>query len=494
MIKNPALYVQIGNAKYINILKEETHRGAACLHLDEYLDEPIDKLIRGAKASLQSGEILSINAQRVNIYVIAVAHDPRAAQLVLTAGERLRALFAEDFAAYHITLAVLLDESNEPDRDGYEYEARTAATYKFLASLTGDTAYNRIFLLSNRNELGGVSPANHANAYRFLAYLPLLHELENSRFDEAINAMAAETGRVLFASAGLGAGEPAQDVNRENRALYNLALVLESCVGRSAHTLRAPVLAPAGTEPTAVIIPSLQECSSPAMSDDIASVASTPLSLSQILSLRTATITEAETIIFGETAANFFNTNYPLPNCEIPTSTTLPLHEAAAEEMHLAKLLDELTAEINRLTHELSQKERTRFGFLHTIDNAKTAIGQIYAIKYRLAALQDICEKCRSRHAQLHSYIEYIREVIAALKNLPTEPPAQTPPEILLVQARERAVLNISLLRHDGMLQESHILGDPGNPCVLRLIGGFTLEDLTRYRAMRLAIPPQTNA
>ena len=500
MVQNPTLYIQIGSAKKIDIisLAEQTHPpgGAICLHLSE----PMDKLIRAAKAGLQSAEISPISTRRVNIFVIVIAHDPQAARLTLSAGERLRALFAEDFAAFHITLAVLLDESNEADKDGYEYETRAAATYEFLASLTGDMAFNRVFLLSNRNEFGRV--ANHDFMHhmrQLLAFLPLLHGCENSRFDETLTAMAAtvmtsgrkysenletvsqglrqrnttKAGRVLFASAGFGVGDLAVDVNKENRVLNLLAQMLEremeGCDRGYCNDWAKSV-----SQPIAI---------------DIASVASNPLLFSEILSLRGATLTEAEALIFGIAAENFFNKNYPQPLCDISLQNTLPLRDAIAEESHLAKLLEDMGREISKLTCDLSQKERTPVGFFQAIDNAKTAIGEAYAIKYKLSVLRTHYEKYQSRHTQLYSYIQYMRGVIAAIKALPTDLPPQTPPELLLSQAHERAALNISLLRHDGMLQESHIFGEPNNPCVLRLIGGFTLEDMVRYHTMRTAVP-----
>ena len=477
MVQNPTLYVQIGNAKQIDITSQagqtHPHGSAICLHIDE----PIDNLIRGAKAGLQSCEISSLNAQRVNIYVVATAHDPQAAQLVPIVGKRLQAIFAED-SAFHITLVVLLDESNEPGCDGCEYEARTGATYEFLVSLTGDTAFDCIFLLSNRNELGRV--AGHDNAHRLLTFLPLLHGLENSRFNETLTAKTGEAGRVLFASAGLGVGEPAPDVNKDNRMLHNFTQMLEwemevNTVIASQSTIACPPVIASEAK------------------QSITSLPSKPLSFSETFSLRGATIAEAEAIIFGDSAASFFNKNYPLPPCNSSFTNTLSLRDAVAEEKQLANLIAKTTGEISYLADELSQKERTPVGFLHAIDNAKTIIGQIYTTKYRLAALQAVCEKYQARHAQLHLYLQYLREVIATLKALPTQLPAQALPELLLSQARERAVLNISLLRHDGMLQESHVFGDLGNPCVLRLIGGFCLEDLTRYITMR-SIRPQANA
>lgn len=477
MVQNPTLYVLIGNARQIDIisLAEQTHPhgGAICLHLDE----PMDNLIREVKASLQSCEISQLDAQRVNIYVVAIAHDPQATQLVPIVGERLQVIFAEDFA-FHITLVVLFDESNESSRDGYKYEARTGATYEFLVSLTGETVFDCIFLLSNRNEFGRVSSADYDNTHRIMAFLPLLHCLESSRFNEIMNAKAGEAGRVLFASAGVGVGEPAPDVNRDNRVLHSFAQFIE-------HEMETHDASSGNAK---------QSINDGALFSSITSLPSKPLSFSEIFSLRGATIAEAEAIIFGDSAASFFNKNYPSPLCDSSFPNTLQLRDAVAEEKHLVTLIDETASEIAYLTNELSQKERTPVGFLHAIDNAKTIIGQIYATKYRITILKAVCKKYQTRHAQLHLFIQYIREVIATLKALPIQPPAQVPTEVLLSQARERAVLNISLLRHDGMLQESHVITDFSAPCVLRLIGGFCLEDLTRYHTMRSIVRPQANA
>ena len=520
-MQNPTLYVQINNDIIIEAEKTHPTGGVFFLHINDASDA--DNLIRESKAKLQSAEC-ELSIQRVNIYVIAHAHDPD--RLVVDIGERLRILFAEDFANFHITLAVLLDESNKPDLD---YETHNKTAFEFLTALTGHTAFDRIFLLSNRNEHGRIYASNHKEM--LLAYLPILHTTD-SNFNEAVTAKAKVAGRVLFASAGVGVCDEVKDENSNNRKLHKLAQILEAEMTTDLQT-RGDTC-PKTTVPKSIVA-------------DIGSVAAKPLSS---LNLKGMTVKDAEYLLYGNSAANFFERNYaegmiphlqehqnaadaerdmvhpnvvgagqetftpltvpnagreaftPLtvPNArrEAFTSFTTPnaetthpetpllLRDAISEEKQLALLLETLPTEISFLSQELSKKERTQLGFFRGVDVAKTAIGECYAIKYKIASLQTLLQKATLRHNSLFNYIGYMREVIESLKSLPVDPPPEIPQEILISQVQERAALNISLLRDDGLIHETHIFDETSRPVVLRLIGGFALEDLTRYNAMRL--------
>ena len=480
-LRNPTLYVKIGNR---HVLKPCS--GIFYIELNE--DTNIDAAIRTAKAQIQSSSGLDIN--RANIYVIANAHCPQAAELTIAAGRRLHALFAEDFAAFHITLVTLLDESNEPhDYNGNDYNLRNERTYKFLASLTDSTPFNRIFLFSNRNEYGRVAPLQ---VDKLLAHLPFLHAA-SSQFESTINMKSGQAGRVLFASAGLGMADEeyrlAVEENAKNRALHYLAHVLEKEVSTS--VMLTTMQQSKDLETPGLLrhyIPRNDE----QITASIAGVASRPVSP---LDLNGVTVKEAESLLFGEDAMQFYNRSFVQPELP-PHPPTLPLRHAAAEESHLRQAIGEIKAEISHLSDiqsELSSKQIRLLdlskpiasGAFAIIDNAKTAIGRYYAMQYKLDRLNASHRQMEERHTELYNFLEYMRQITTALKALPTTPPQTPAPELLLAQAIENAALNISLLRTDGLITEAHVLGTPDNPYVLRVIGGFALEDLTRYNAMR---------
>jgi len=345
-IQNPTLYVFIGEAAATadSILKEAvaTHPAGGTTHVCLNALHDVDKLIRAAKVKIQMQET-TLNMHRANIYVIVNAHQPQAAPLTLAAGGKLRTQFAEDFAAFHITLAVMLSESNETD-DNLPYETRNKTTYAFLQALTGDTAYDRIFLLSDRNEHGRVSPTNHKNTYKLLAYLPLLHVLD-TQFDNIVTTKAREHGHVLFASAGLGE-EPPQNCgifnNHTNQKLHSVAQILETEISKKTQ-LANDFFIPSFNRDAQIIA-------------DITSVAAKPLSF---MDFRGASIKEAESMLFGDGAAQFYEkefANMPpnIDTCEMQIS----LSNAAAEEAQLGRLLDELAGDISHLENSLEQKKK----------------------------------------------------------------------------------------------------------------------------------------
>lgn len=481
-LQSPTLYVLVGSIKDTDIITEveKTHPAGAAMHLFINKKSDIDNHIRSSKARLQ--ECRNLNVQRANIYVVTKAHEPGARELVQKIGNSIRKLFTEDFATFHITLAVFLNESNELDQDGIPYNIRCRATYEFLAALTGETAFDTLFLLSDRNESGRVSEENHQNAYNFMAHLPLLHCLM-SDFDKLLARKVRETGRVLFASGGIGTGledEPADDEQyenfpfdkRRNSSWHMLAQVLENELAegtKSSYDNPIDKYDITNIELTQII-------------EDIASVAAKPISF---LELRNMSAKEAEQLLFGDNAIRFFEKTYDTKPLINKNATKLSLKKAVAEEIYLKDMMSSLLAQISHLTQTLAKKEETRLGIFNSIDDTKEIIGECYALKYKLNILWAKHAEATARHAILAGYLEHICNIINTLKSFPTEIPVEETSEQVLLRAEERAVLNISLLRDDGLIHEKHILGTPQNPCVLRLIGGFALEDLTRYNAIR---------
>lgn len=473
-ITHPTLYVfageMNGGAGEITHRVERIHplKSAFFLTLDGAGDD--DATIRCKKAQIQLGEG-GLNIKRVNIYVITQAQNPWA--VAKTCGQRLRAIFREDFAASVLTMTVLLNESNEGD----DFEARNASTYKFLSGLAGEgvSIFDRVFLLSDRNENDIVSPLNRKNAYDLLAYLPMVQE-SCSYFDEVLAAKKRETERMLFASAGL-----AMDAACDEPAAMDSA-----ALSRFAQILQQSIDVPQDSEP---IFFERNEHDISGIKRDITSVAATSLKGWNLLGL---CLDAAEDALFGDGAARFFAQNHgAFEEPQQAVSSKMHLRLAAKQEMHLRQQIIELSSEISCLTQELSQKKNAQCPpktllLPGGIDHIKDQIAECYAITYQISRMKAEHSAMCARHQQLKSYIEHIRQVIEAIKNLPPEEEKPTKP---LAQLENEASINISLLRDDGLIREKYVL-ETESPCVIRLVGGFVLEDLSRYGVMRSGTMP----
>jgi len=513
-MNTPNLYAFIGNTQDVSAkIMSETKKiypadGAICLHLDETSD--MDKTIRAAKVSIQRTKN-GLNKKQANIYAVVKAHDRLGAQFVLAAGKRLSALFAEDFVAYRLTLAIFLSESNEPDVDGISFEMRSKFTYEFLMMMAGHTPFDCIFLLSDRNEYGQVDPINYGNVCKFLARLP--QTCVKSRFVETLAMKAGEAGRTLFASGGFWEKEMPDD--QPNRKLYQLAEVLENelAEGEKISIQSDEILAINKEErhPFSVFNQSSFRNShtDTKIIADICSVAAKPLSS---LQLNGMTVKEAETLLFGDNAVRFFEINYPQHEEQLQYQEHLPLRNAVAKERQLRHRLDNLSAEIAWTSQELAQLEVTThkigiFDMLEYIkkprkwspfvDKIKNAIGNCYALKHRLNVLRITQKNTTEVHSLFSDYINHIRNIITTIKEqepLPSQANAAVVQEFNQdthsldeesILPTKHAVLNISLLRDDGLLHETHMPSEEANPYILRLIGGFAPEDLARYHAIR---------
>jgi len=462
------------------------------LHLDETAD--IDNTIRAAKVRVQSAKS-GLDKRQANICVVVKAYDPLGVQLAIAVGKRLSTLFAEDFAAHRLALAVFLSESNEPDVDDISFEMRNKLTYEFLTAIAGHTPFDCVFLLSDRNEHGQVDVANHDNACKFLARLPQV--LATSRFVETLAMKAGELGRTLFASGGFW--EKEIPYGQPNRQLHHLAKILENELAEG-EKIPLPQEQPLSQ---LLSVFDWSNRTDAKIVADVCSVAAEPLS--PVL-LAGKTVKESETLLFGDSAARFFETNFPM--CEEPEQhpKRLSLRNAVAKERLLSIRLSNISAEITRVSQELAKLEIAshRVGVLDIlcgyikrsentfslVDKVKAAVGNCYVFKHKLNMLSILQNSTAAVHAQLLDYIEHIRNIISVIKAQEPSPEidsvtAQTHEQDVAPQVAKHAVLNISLLRDDGLLHETHILGDETNPYVLRLIGGFAQEDLTRYHAMR---------
>lgn len=419
------------------------------------LDETREE-IRGIIARIQANEN-GLALARVNIYATVAAENPRAAELVETAGARLNSAFRENFAMVDMTLAVILSETNAVETD---FAARNAATNKFLANFSPG-AFDRVFLISDKNERGEVLPESSKKISEIIAALPLLNET-GSRFCEFLAAKAAASERPIFASAGFWQNPPPK--LEQNRDLHRLADAIESEF-KSYAAEKIFSQNSTGYRLTPV-----------ELAKNIASVAAKQL---RPWHLWGRTVKEAENLLFGDAAEKFFEKNYSRENssCEFE-STKKTLREAACEERNFLRKIEETEKIICAARDEIEQIETATCRVKHGVDYVKTKIGEAYAARYELEAARADYANLSAEHAHLKARLDYLRGAARRLKALPTTaPPQETPTDA-------HAPIAISLLRDDGLIRESHIIPDEsGNPRLLRLIGGFTSADLVRCYA-----------
>ena len=489
-ILHPSVYVFIGKPELSSSITESamiSHppKGVFFLQLNKF--EETDIIVREVKTNIQLGES-GLNIKRVNVYVITSAESD--AGLVLACGNRLKQLFYEDFASCLITLGVLLDESN--NGDGFEERCRN--TYNFLNKISSSTdTYDRHFLLSNRNEYDVVSPENNKDICELLAYLPLISQAQ-TYFDEILTAKTRESGKVRFASAGISKTfcEPEEITQSGNakKVLTQVARCLEQNLSESARA-----------EIKDNDLNNYNEITEKIKSH-LLSTAARPCNTLQGLNIE-----EAEHTLFGTEMAKIYEHNYkiapkePMP----PTPITTTLTQAAVEEKRINIKIKYLTNQIAQLSNRLDEIKETKCQIKTTskisafitqlipssaeilpsydeIDNIVEIICEKYAVIQLLEQMEAENTILTQKHEQLVSYMAHIKDIINTIKNLP-EPPktlAKTPDEL-----EAETAINISLLRDDGLVREKFFIEDNNNPCIIKMIGGFAINDLTRYQVMQ---------
>lgn len=473
-MKNPTVFVFLGEVESEEILRtaKRMHPTGAVFAMNA-LDE-----IRPTIARIQANEG-GLKLNRVNIYTTIAAEDPSASELAEQAGEVLRDTFRKAFSAVDVTLAVLLSESNERDN----IEMRDKNTYNFLTRMGEQRTtplFNRIFLLSDKNEHGEILPGIGKKLYEMVAALPLLNSAQ-SHFCDLLAAKSEQQEQPLFASAGFWHPPPPQA--EENQVLRKLAEVIE-------HELHDGEQRP--SEQTAE--PSVFSCASwiagenrncgisyEEIVNNIASVAAKPMNFWELWG---RTIKEAEALLFGNEAAKFFERMYVSYCPEITFTSvrefeTIPrsLFQVVRDEERLREAIFETESSIRALTNNIKQTEVSicRPKMKNNIDHIKDKIGEIYALLFAQQNLREKLSRQKNEHERLNVYLSHIRETITALKSLPDSPPHEAPslpPETL-------APISISLHRNDGLLRESHTLQTVcGDTCLLRVIGGFPMQSI----------------
>jgi len=460
MIKHPTIYVFSGSTESEGILREaeQTHPagGLFCAHGIES--------IREVKTRIQSGES-GLNIKRVHVYAVANANETTAEAIL-----SLHDMFREDFTSVVITPVVLLDES-----------APGKASREFLSALSeNQAAFDKIFLLSSRNEHDITTPEYKQNLHAIIANLPLLHTVQ-SHFDEIMTAKAREQGQTLFASAGLWQREkpkPTQS-NQDHAAV----LTLHAFANELDKTMAAGARETLNTEPSESLIPREEIIS------NIVSVAANPLRFWQLWG---RTIKEAETMLYGEEANRFFEEQYMEPQAPEITfePQTLPLKTAVAQEKHLRQAVTDINAKIAQLSHKIQEAEVQKTPL--SMGSVKDIIGECYAMRYELNQLRAARTGLTAQQLCFETYLEHVRHVVQQLRAMPIpeapESTPQAPPETreyLLSNAERLAPFAVSLLRDDNLLREQHVLYDERNqPRLLRLIGGFIPEDLMFWQRL----------
>jgi len=409
--------------------------------------------VRGTIAKIQANEG-GLRLNRVNIYIVAAAENPEALSFAENAGERARENFCEIFGAVDITLVVLLDESNDCEN----VSERNANTNKFLTEFSA-RAFDKIFLISNKNEYGEIFREN--NIYSLVAALPVINFIA-PQFNEALAAKTA-TGKKIFASAGLWE-KPPSPID-ENFVLHKFAKIIEEEFNTES---------PEKSEKTRADFhfstDSFSQCE---IISNIASVAAKP---KKFWELWGHSLKDAEKILFGDEAEKFFERNYfskIISSDEIKIEKKL-LRQTVCEETELRKIISETENKMRELKNRMIQAEAV-ICRLRSVDYVKNQIGETYALRYEYENLRIALERQKNELSRIDSYLDYIRGVVQTLKALPlseiSEPPEKNHEE-------PHAPIQISLLRNDGLIQETHAFRNINDdPCLLRIIGGFTLQD-----------------
>jgi hypothetical protein len=410
---NPTVYFFLEESLREEILLQEERIHAAKTVFAAFSGE-----LCNVKAKILANEA-KLNLNRVNIFVIANSF-PEC--------EEIQKIFCEDFFTVDISLVIILNEN---------------------FSAPSQSHFNRIFLLSKKNERGEILPNSEKNICEIIAALPLLN-LTSSRFNEILSAKSAEREEILFASAGFWQPPPSK-IN-ENKLLHRLAKILET-------EMNSGNFAP---EPPKNFNIETANC-------EVSGVMAKPL---RCWELWGSTVKEAENLLFGKEAERFFEKTYFLRNeREKFFAEKKTLREAVQEEKFLSASVAAAEMQIDALKREMEQAGAKIIFPFSSVDSVKKLIDKRYAIRFELETCRVACEIFSQKYSHLHSYIEGIRDVVKNLKALPVEETKK--------ESMGDAPIAISLLREDGLIRENHVLQNAsGEDCLLRVVGGFTINEL----------------
>ncbi|MCL2356515.1 MAG: hypothetical protein FWC70_05040 [Defluviitaleaceae bacterium] len=388
------------------------------------------------------------NLNRVNICAVAremfetvefdAAHD---------AGRKIREAFCDEFSTVDLTLAIALTRESGAS-------VRTFLDALTVASGIEKSPFDRIFIISDKNEHGEILPDSENRIRDIIAALPLLHETD---FCDALAERTVE-GPAL-ASAGFWQKPPQPFLG--NRELHRLADALERRLAEGSPFFDLPRNETGRKSPSSVV-----------------AVPAKPL---RFWDLRGCTVKQAENLLFGGLAEKFFEMSFPPPIPETENyAAKLTLCEAATAEKKLPDVLVETEIAAAILEEKMHQTAAEIVRPWHSVCRVKEKIGEHYTLRRELQDVRAAHNKFALEHAALSAALDELRAAISRIKKLPVaEQFCETSDAEMLACTEKFAPVAISLLRDDGLLRESHIIRDAqGKTCVLRAIGGFAPRDL----------------
>lgn len=449
----PTLYITLGGLCLQRIIKEatKTHQNGEFFALSLAQHNHIQALGE-IKAKIQKLHThLSLTA--INIYIATSAINYKENTLAIC--QSIQQIFMEDFNQVSINLVALLTETSEK-MSHMSLKKRRNRTHRFLISLTGEHPFNHIFLLSDCNQKGQISPRNIKNAYKVLACLPFL---QSSDFAQSMASKALYGKRVLFCTAGVGyAPTPPTNIHTKNH-WEAFANHLNHSLIEFIHPDITPVKI--DTQPIAQAI------------------AAAPAADILPHKLWGKTMAQGESALFGDTLPHFIASNfsYTSPQVMLQGSIDKLVVEKTRLQLHIAQL----TTAIAKIKKNVENPSKIKP--FARISDIKLAIGKYHGLQFALGNLKNALDIYTQGYTQLHEFLQYLGHIASTLNQLPQ---VATPSwEAQLAQAQESPWLNISLLRDDGLVREKIVVDAQGSPYVLHVAGGFYLEDLTRYQAMR---------
>jgi len=368
--------------------------GTFCL--DMPVGEEAARDIRALKAEIQQNKA-QLNIRRINVSVVVRAGENSAD--VGWAGQFLRTLFEEDFPIVHLSLFILLSESNVQE----DFEARSAAALSLLRKAEDFPFYNLIWLFSDRNERDTVSAANMQRNLETIAFLHSLNH-QDSRFEDSLRQKSRDANRRLFVSAGMAQlqkpdREIAFAVFRRVFSWFALAEpVQKNTPGSIADKLN--VGTPVSEEKIA---------------REMESIAANNV---KGRALHKMSIREAEAMLFGDRVRLFYEANFTQEAADIEIEPSMLAGESFAE-------IQEIESRIASYTQEIEQREQGLYFHkpFQGTQRLREAITEIYTVRSRLerlhrlhAAMTEIHRRQVQYRARREEYARNLEEAEASLK------------------------------------------------------------------------------
>ena len=170
---------------------------------DDSFSAELSAAVRSVKSEIQRNTA-RLNIKRINVSVIippTMAYSQE--RDYKKAGQLLAGLFGEDFPIVHLSLFVLLSESNSQNN----FEARSAASLRLLQQIKEfqkeEQIYRLVWLLSDRNEHDVVSEENFENNLAIIGFLHSFSAHSDSNFEDSLKSHYKDKGEAIFVTAGM---------------------------------------------------------------------------------------------------------------------------------------------------------------------------------------------------------------------------------------------------------------------------------------------------